>query len=130
MATEVGKTFSPAERKYRVSEKAWEAERPIEEAMMFSVLINEIDEFELFLDEEAITMAFAAEKGNDNGERLGEIFRHLHYLKARLELINVGLGILSETPNLELYGDVARRLTLWRAIVNAALERVSTVMAD
>lgn len=80
MATEVGKTFSSAERKYRVSEKAWEAERPIEEAMMFSVLINEINEFELFLDEEAITMGFATQKGNDAGERLGDSGAHRRWI--------------------------------------------------
>ncbi|WP_422448351.1 hypothetical protein [Thermoanaerobacterium sp. DL9XJH110] len=130
MAAEIADTLTPVERKHRISGKAWEAERPIEEAMMFSVLLNEIDEFEFQLDEEAITMAFAAQKGNDGGERLGDTYRYLHYLKAQLELIDVGLGILGEPPNSELYNDVASRLRLWRTIVNAALERVSTVVAD
>lgn len=130
MAAEIADTLTPVERKHRISGKAWEAERPIEDAMMFSVLINEIDEFEFQLDEEAITMAFAAQKGNDSGERLGDTYRYLHYLKAQLELINVGLGILGEPPNSELYNDVASRLRLWKAVVNAALERVSTVIAD
>jgi hypothetical protein len=130
MAAEIADTLSPVERKHRISGKAWEAERPIEEAMRFSVLLNEIDEFKFQLDEEAITMAFAAQKGNDGGERLGDTYRYLHYLKAQLELIDVGLGILGKPPNLELYNDVASQLRLWRAIVSAALERVSTVIAD
>lgn len=130
MAAEIAGTLSPVERRHRISGKAWEAERPIEEAMMFSVLLNEIDEFEFQLDQEAITMAFAAQKGNDGGVRLGDTYRYLHYLKAQLELIDVGLGILGEPPNSELYNDVASRLRLWITIVNAALERVSTVIAD
>ena len=130
MVAKIAETLSPVERRHRISGKAWEAERTIEEAMMFSVLLNEIDEFEFQLDQEAITMAFAAQKGNDGGERLGDTYRYLHYLKAQLELIDVGLGILGEPPNLELYNDVASRLRLWRTIVNGALERVSTVIAD
>ncbi|WP_026486644.1 hypothetical protein [Caldanaerobius polysaccharolyticus] len=82
------------------------------------------------MDEEAITLAFATQKGNDSEERLGDTYRYLHYLKAQLELINAGLGTLGEPPNLELYNDVASRLSLWRAVVNAALERVSTIIAD